>query len=214
MKMLATSEITATQEIQENYSKNNKETNEYKNPISRTIIPSLLLSIFLTISFILFVIYLLHKKILKTNSLYEHDKKANLIYRKHYDYLLVGAGLFNAVLAEHFLRNGKTVLVLERRDHIAGNCFTENKYDIDIHVYGPHIFHTSNKEVWKYINKFGEFKQTSFSPLANYDEKFEEQAISMLGRTIYKKLIKEYTEKQWERDCKELNPSIIKRLSF
>ena len=129
-------------------------------------------------------------------------------------FLLLGAGLFNAVLAEHFLRNGKTILVLERHDHIAGNCFTENKYDIDIHIYGPHIFYTSNKEVWKYINKFDEFKQTSFSPLANYDEKFEEQAISMLGRTIYKKLIKEYTEKQWERDCKELNPSIIKRLSF
>ena len=173
--------------------------------------------------------------------------------KKHYDYLLVGAGLFNAVIADHLVRRGKSILVIERRNHIAGNCYTEKKYNIDVHVYGPHVFHTSNKEVWDYIRRFGEFKQTCLMTLANYDDELyilpfnmhtfyklfgtktpeearkkiqeeidkehitkitnlEEQAISMVGRTIYEKLIKGYTEKQWERDCKDLDPSIIKRL--
>ena len=89
--------------------------------------------------------------------------------KDHYDYLLVGAGLFNAVLAEHLTRADKSVLVLEKRSHIGGNCYTKKKYNIDIHFYGPHIFHTSNKTIWEYINQFGEFKKINFTPMVFYD---------------------------------------------
>lgn len=172
---------------------------------------------------------------------------------QRYDILLVGAGLFNAVLAHHFIKQGKSVLVLEKRDHIAGNCYTYNKHNIDVHQYGAHIFHTSNEQVWNFINQFGKFNSFINSPIANYKGKIynlpfnmntfsqlfgvvtpaeaeavilnekmkelmyfpsnlEEQAIAMVGRTIYEKLIKGYTQKQWGRKCTELPPEIIKRL--
>ena len=172
---------------------------------------------------------------------------------QRYDILLVGAGLFNAVIAHHFIKQGKSVLVLEKRDHIAGNCYTYNKHNIDVHQYGAHIFHTSNEQVWNFINQFGKFNSFINSPIANYKGKIynlpfnmntfsqlfgvvtpaeaesvilnekmkelmyfpsnlEEQAIAMVGRTIYEKLIKGYTQKQWGRKCTELPPEIIKRL--
>ena len=173
--------------------------------------------------------------------------------KNHYDAILVGAGLFNAVLAWRLINEGKKVLVIEKRDHLAGNCFTYRKDDIDVHKYGAHIFHTSNLIVWNFINKFGEFNNFVNSPIANYKDEIynlpfnmntfsklfcvvtphqaeeailkekmrekmcvpsnlEEQAISMVGRTIYEKLIKGYTEKQWGRKCTELPPEIIKRI--
>lgn len=172
---------------------------------------------------------------------------------KHYDILLVGAGLFNAVLAHHFIKQGKTVLVVEKRNHIAGNCYTYNKDNIDVHKYGAHIFHTSNEQVWKFVNQFGEFNLFINSPIANYKDEIynlpfnmntfnrlygvitpeqaknqiiketrdcftdnpknlEEQAINLVGKKMYEKLIKHYTEKQWGRKCTELPPEIIKRL--
>lgn len=173
--------------------------------------------------------------------------------KEHYDVILVGAGLFNAVLAHRLIKQGKSVLVLEKRDHIAGNCYTYEQDNIDVHKYGAHIFHTSNTEVWDFVNQFGEFNNFINSPIANYKDEIynlpfnmntfsklfgvitpqqaeevilkekmkenmcvpsnlEEQAISMVGRTIYEKLIKHYTEKQWGRQCTELPPEIIKRL--
>lgn len=169
-----------------------------------------------------------------------------------YDYLVVGAGLYGAIFAHEAMKKGKTVLVLERRPHIAGNIYTEAIEGINIHKYGAHIFHTSDKKVWDYIQQFAEFNNYVNSPIANYkgeiynmpfnmntfskmwnistpDEaiakieeqrkeitsepkNLEEQAISLVGRDIYEKLIKGYTEKQWERDCKDLPAFIIKRL--
>ena len=174
--------------------------------------------------------------------------------KEHYDILLVGAGLFNATLAYNFVKQGKSVLVVEKRNHIAGNCYDEEGYAGDrIHCYGAHILHTSNKEVWDFVNKFTTFNNYINTPIANYkgeiynlpfnmntfskmfnvamptevkaiikqeiekaniDEptNLEEQAIKMVGTTIYEKLIKGYTEKQWGKSCKELSPDIIKRL--
>ncbi len=173
--------------------------------------------------------------------------------KEHYDILLVGAGLFNAVLAHHFIKQGKSVLVLEKRNHIAGNCYTERRENIDVHVYSSHIFHTSNERVWKFVNQFGEFNSFINSPIANYKDEIynlpfnmntfnrlygvitpeqaknqiiketrdcftdnpknlEEQAINLVGKKMYEKLIKHYTEKQWGRKCTELPPEIIKRL--
>ena len=171
-----------------------------------------------------------------------------------YDYLLVGAGLFNATLASLIKKNNKNakILILEKRDHIAGNIYTKDIEGIDVHIYGAHIFHTSDKNVWQYVNNFAEFNRYTNSPIAYYkgqiynlpfnmntfskmwgistaeeakkiiDEQrqeitaepknLEEQAISLVGRDIYEKLIKGYTEKQWGRDCKELPAFIIKRL--
>lgn len=168
-----------------------------------------------------------------------------------YDYIIVGAGLFGAVCAYELNKKGKKVLVLEKRNHIAGNIYTELKENINVHKYGAHIFHTSNKEIWDYINQFGEFNNFINSPIANYKgeiynlpfnmntfskiwedvktpkeakehiekEKFkgnstnlEEQTKSLVGTTIYEKLVKEYTEKQWGKECKDLPPFIIKRL--
>lgn len=168
-----------------------------------------------------------------------------------YDYLIVGAGLFGAVCAYELNKAGKKVLVIDKRNHIAGNIYTEKVENITVHKYGAHIFHTSKKEIWDYINQFGEFNNYINSPIANYkgeiynlpfnmntfskiwedvvtpedayrhieEEKYkgeptnlEEQAISLVGKTIYEKLIKEYTEKQWGKDCKELPKEIIKRL--
>ena len=171
---------------------------------------------------------------------------------KHYDYLVVGAGLFGATFAHEAVKFGKSVLVLEKRDHIGGNIYTEKIEGIDVHKYGAHIFHTSNREVWEYVNGLVEFNNFVNSPVANYKgemynlpfnmntfakmfnistpseakaaidkereevkgepKNLEEQAISLVGRTIYTKLIKGYTEKQWGRDCKDLPSFIIKRL--
>ncbi|MBO5913590.1 MAG: NAD(P)-binding protein, partial [Clostridia bacterium] len=85
-----------------------------------------------------------------------------------YDYLVVGAGLYGAVFAEQAKRCGKTVLVIDKRDHIAGNVYTKSIEDINVHIYGAHIFHTNNKEVWDYVNQFAEFNRFTNSPVANY----------------------------------------------
>lgn len=171
-----------------------------------------------------------------------------------YDYLIVGAGLFGATCANKLKQQGKKVLVIEKRDHVGGNIYTEKRDNINVHVYGAHIFHTSDKEVWDYVNSFVKFNDFINCPIADFHgEKYnlpfnmntfcqlwsdvhtpeeamakiehekseykivepqnlEEQAISLVGPTIYKKLIKEYTEKQWGRPCKELPAFIIKRL--
>ncbi len=173
---------------------------------------------------------------------------------KKYDYLIVGAGLFGATIANLAHRDNKKVLIIDKRNHIAGNIYTENIEGIHVHKYGAHIFHTDNKEVWQYINSFAEFNRFTNSPIARINDEIynmpfnmntfnklwpdvitpedaqkrineekkellniepknlEEQAISLVGRTIYEKLIKGYTEKQWNRPCTELPPSIIKRL--
>ena len=169
-----------------------------------------------------------------------------------YDYLVVGAGLYGAVFAHEAKKKGKNVLVIDRREHIAGNVYTEKTEGINVHKYGAHIFHTNNKRVWEYVNYFAEFNRFTNSPVANYKgelyslpfnmytfnkmwgvvtpeeaaakieeqrreiqgepQNLEEQAISLVGRDIYEKLIKGYTEKQWGRECKELPAFIIKRL--
>lgn len=170
-----------------------------------------------------------------------------------YDYLIVGAGLFGSIFAHEMTKKGKKCLVIERRDHIGGNVYTELEENINIHKYGAHIFHTNNKEVWQYINQFADFNRYTNSPVANYkgelynlpfnmntfyqmwgvktpeeakakiDEQkaesnirdpknLEEQAISLIGKDIYEKLVKGYTEKQWGRKCDELPSFIIKRL--
>lgn len=171
---------------------------------------------------------------------------------KHYDYLVVGAGLYGAVFAYEAKKNGKSCLVIDKRNHIAGNIYTEKRNDINVHVYGAHIFHTSDKFIWNYIQRFAEFNRYTNSPVARYKDELynlpfnmntfakmwnirtpdeamaiieeqrkeitgepknlEEQAISLVGRDIYEKLVKCYTEKQWGRDCKELPAFIIKRL--
>lgn len=173
--------------------------------------------------------------------------------KRHYDILLVGAGLFNAVLANHFIKFNKSVLVIEKRNHIAGNCYTYSKDNIDVHQYGAHIFHTSDEDIWKFVTSFGRFNNFINSPIANYKDEIynlpfnmntfnrlygvitprqaktkiiketkdcntlhptnlEEQAINLVGKKMYEKLIKHYTEKQWGRKCTELPPEIIKRL--
>ena len=172
--------------------------------------------------------------------------------QKTYDFLVVGAGLFGAVFAREAVRRGKRVLVIDRRDHIAGNCYTEDVEGIQVHRYGAHIFHTSDETVWAYVNQFARFNNFVNSPIANFhgeiynlpfnmntfsrlwqvatpaeaqaiiaaqragapDEpsNLEEQAIALVGRDIYEKLVKGYTEKQWGRDCKELPAFIIRRL--
>ena len=170
-----------------------------------------------------------------------------------YDYLIVGAGLFGATFANLAKNDGKKVMVIDKRNHIAGNIYTENIEGINVHRYGAHIFHTDYKDVWDYVNSFAEFNRYTNSPVARigneiynmpfnmntfakiWDDVFtpedalkhidkerkeiigepqnlEEQAISLVGRTIYEKLIKGYTEKQWNRDCKDLPAFIIKRL--
>ena len=168
------------------------------------------------------------------------------------DYLIVGAGLYGAVIAQKAKEAGKSVLVIEKRPHIAGNVYTEDVEGIHVHKYGAHIFHTNDKEVWDYVQQFAVFNRFTNSPVANYKGEIyslpfnmhtfskmwgvvtpeeaaakiagqraeitgepgnlEEQAISLVGRDIYEKLIKGYTEKQWGRDCKDLPAFIIKRL--
>lgn len=172
---------------------------------------------------------------------------------KKYDYLVVGAGLYGAVCAYELSQRGYTVLVIEKRSHIAGNIYTQNIDGINVHKYGAHIFHTNDKYIWDYVNSFVEFNRFTNSPLAIYKgeifnlpfnmntfyqlwgvkkpaeaariievqrselgdkspSNLEEQAISLVGRDIYEKLIKGYTEKQWGRRCSELPPFIIRRL--
>lgn len=168
-------------------------------------------------------------------------------------YLIVGAGLFGAVFAHEAAKRGHEVTVIERRDHIAGNIYTREVAGIQVHQYGAHIFHTSNDQVWQYVQQFAKFNRYTNSPVANYHgklynlpfnmntfyqmwgvttpeeaqakiaeqrqemagktpENLEEQAISLIGRDIYEKLIKGYTEKQWGRKATELPAFIIKRL--
>jgi len=170
-----------------------------------------------------------------------------------YDYLVVGAGLYGAVFAREAKNTGKSVLVIDKRPNIGGNVYTENIEGINVHKYGAHIFHTNNKKVWNYVNRFIEFNRFTNSPIANYKgelyslpfnmytfnkmwnivtpeeavarieeqkkeagiveaKNLEEQAISLVGKDIYEKLIKGYTEKQWGRECKDLPAFIIKRL--
>ena len=171
---------------------------------------------------------------------------------KKYDYILVGSGLYSGVFAWFAKQKGKKCLVLEKRDHIGGNVYCENTEGIHVHKYGTHIFHTSNKEVWQFVNSLAEFNRYTNSPVANYKgemynmpfnmntfskmwnistpaeakkiieeqkkeitgepKNLEEQAISLVGREIYEKLVKGYTEKQWGRDCTALPAFIIKRL--
>lgn len=172
-----------------------------------------------------------------------------------FDYLIVGSGLYGSVFAYMAKYYGYKCLVIEKRDVAGGNCYCEKIGDINVHKYGPHIFHTNNKEIWDFVNKFVSFNSFVNQPLAYCgDDKrlyhlpfnmntfnelwpdvitptdariklfeteipkiespknLEEQALSMVGHTIYEKLIKGYTEKQWGRDCSELSPDIIKRL--
>lgn len=172
---------------------------------------------------------------------------------KKYDYLIVGAGLFGCVFAYEAGKKGKKCLVIDKRDHIAGNIYTENKEDINVHKYGAHIFHTSNKEIWNYVNSFADFNNYINSPIARYKNEvynlpfnmntfskmwniftpqeakdiiekqkkeyatttpknLEEQALSLVGKDIYEKLVKGYTEKQWGRRATELPSFIIRRL--
>ena len=170
-----------------------------------------------------------------------------------YDYLIVGAGLFGAVFAHEAKKAGKKVLVVDKRNHIAGNIYTKEVENIQVHQYGAHIFHTSNKEVWEYVQQFAEFNRYTNTPVARYKDELynmpfnmntfsrmwgvktpqeakekieqqiyeagitepknlEEQAISLVGKDIYEKLVKGYTEKQWGRRATELPAFIIKRL--
>lgn len=170
-----------------------------------------------------------------------------------YDFLIVGAGLFGATFANLATSKGKKCLVIDKRDHIAGNCYTEKREGIEIHQYGPHIFHTSNKKVWDYITQFGNFNYFVNQPLIEREgelynlpfnmnmfrqvfgvitpkkakemidkdkteykdiepKNLEEQAIKMVGKTIYEMFVKDYTEKQWGKPCSELPADTIKRL--
>lgn len=175
-----------------------------------------------------------------------------------YDYLIVGSGLYGATFAHCAAKAGKKCLVIDKRQQLGGNVFCEKIEGINVHKYGAHIFHTSNKEVWQFVNSIVEFNRYTNSPVANYhgqlynlpfnmntfnrmwpdvltpaqaqariDEQkaeavtalngrepqnLEEQALCLVGKDIFEKLIKEYTEKQWGRDCKDLPAFIIKRL--
>lgn len=172
--------------------------------------------------------------------------------KRMYDFLIVGSGLYGAVFAQIAKSKRKTVLVIDKRQNIAGNVYTEKIEGINFHKYGAHIFHTNDKKVWDYVNRFATFNRFTNSPVANYKgelysmpfnmytfnkmwgvvtpeeaeakiteqrkeivgvpNNLEEQAISLVGRDIYEKLVKGYTEKQWGRNCKELPAFIIKRL--
>ena len=171
--------------------------------------------------------------------------------KPNYDYLIVGAGFFGSICAYELTKAGYRCLVVDKRNHIAGNCYTENQDNINIHTYGPHIFHTSNEKTWEWINQFVSFNNFTYRPVANYKgetyslpfnmwtfsklwnvthpdqakriidqqsieinepKNLEEQAIKLVGKDVYEKLIKGYTAKQWRKDPKELPKEIIKRL--
>ena len=171
-----------------------------------------------------------------------------------FDFLIVGSGLYGAVCAHELKNKGYSVLVIDKRNHIGGNVFTKQIDNINVHVYGAHIFHTSNKRVWDYVNQFADFNNFVNSPIARYKDELynlpfnmntfsrlwhdvktpeeakqriqeeincsgvlqprnlQEQAINLVGNTIFEKLIKGYTEKQWNKDCTELPSFIIKRI--
>lgn len=168
-----------------------------------------------------------------------------------YDYLIVGSGFFGSICARELTDSGKKVCVIENRNHIGGNCYTSNRDGINVHDYGPHIFHTSNEKVWEWINQYVDFNDFTLRPVANYKgetyslpfnmwtfsklwnishpyeakkiiedqssyidepQNLEEQAIKLVGRDVYEKLIKGYTEKQWRKEATELPKEIIKRL--
>lgn len=172
---------------------------------------------------------------------------------KNYDYLIVGAGLYGSVFAYEAKKRGKKCLVIDKRNHIGGNIYCENIEGINVHKYGAHIFHTSNKNIWDYVNQFATFNRFTNSPVAFYKDEvynlpfnmntfsrlwnvrtpqevkniikkqieesgikepknLEEQAIKLVGKDIYEKLVKGYTEKQWGKECKDLPAFIIKRL--
>ena len=172
---------------------------------------------------------------------------------KKYDYLIVGAGLCGSIFAYEANKRGKKCLVIDKRSHIGGNIYCEEIEDINVHKYGAHIFHTSNKDVWDYVNSFVEFNRYTNTPIANYKgelfnlpfnmntfyqlwkvktpkeaiekiqeqvrdanieepRNLEEQAIKLVGKDIYERLIKGYTEKQWGKRATELPSFIIKRL--
>ena len=169
------------------------------------------------------------------------------------DYLVVGAGLAGAAFARIMTDKGYHCIVIDKREHIAGNIYTTQLEGIEVHQYGPHIFHTDNEQVWEFVNRFAKFNHFVYSPIANYygelynlpfnmntfyqlwktktpkeakeiiarqiadishtiPQNLEEQAISLVGKDIYEKLIKGYTEKQWGKDCQKLPAFIIKRL--
>ena len=180
--------------------------------------------------------------------------------KRHYDYLIVGSGLFGATYAWKAHQAGKQCLVIDKRSHLGGNVYCENIEGINVHKYGAHIFHTSNKQVWDFVNSFVEFNRYTNSPVANYQGKLynlpfnmntfyqmwgvlepqeamkiiadqraealatieadgaseprnlEEQALVLIGKDIYERLVKGYTEKQWGRPCHQLPPFIINRL--
>ena len=179
---------------------------------------------------------------------------------QRYDYLIVGSGLFGATFAHLAHKQGKKCLVIDKRPHLGGNIYCEQIEGINVHKYGAHIFHTSNKEVWNFVNAIVEFNRYTNSPVANYKGKLynlpfnmntfyqmwgvttpeeaqakideqkaeavakmkadgvneprnlEEQAQVLIGKDIYERLIKGYTEKQWGRKCTDLPAFIIKRL--
>lgn len=172
---------------------------------------------------------------------------------KEYHFLIVGAGLYGAVFAHEMKKRGFKCLIIDKRDHIGGNVYTKKMEDIDVHWYGAHIFHTSNKNIWDYVNSFVPFNRFTNAPMAFYDgkmynlpfnmntfyqlwgaktpeeakemikkqtaenykeapENLEEQALNLVGKDIYEKLIKGYTEKQWGRKATEIPAFIIKRL--
>ena len=175
----------------------------------------------------------------------------------HFDYLIVGSGLFGATFAYRATKASKHCLVIDKRPHLGGNVYCENIESINVHKYGAHIFHTNNKQVWDFVNSIVEFNRYTNSPVANYKGKLynlpfnmntfyqmwgvttpaeakakieeqkaeaiaslngrepanlEEQALTLVGKDIFDTLIKEYTEKQWGRNCKDLPSFIIKRL--
>ena len=168
-----------------------------------------------------------------------------------YDYLIVGAGLFGATFAHEMTKKGKKCLVVDKKPHIGGLCYTEERYEINVHVYGAHIFRTDSKEVWDFVNQFAEFNRFTNCPLAKYHDELynmpvnmntlhqmfgvvtpkeakerveqdkvhfdspqnaEEYCLTTIGKTLYEKLFKEYTEKQWEKKCTELSTSILSNL--
>ena len=192
----------------------------------------------------------------RVSIIYKHDTintfKNEKWMNTMYDYLIVGSGLYGSIFAREATDKGYKCLVVDKREHVGGNVYTERVEGINVHKYGAHIFHTNNKRVWDYVNRFAVFNRFTNSPVANYKgelyslpfnmytfnkmwgvvtpeeaerkieeqrreivgepRNLEEQAISLVGRDIYEKLIKGYTEKQWGRECRDLPSFIIKRL--
>ena len=191
----------------------------------------------------------MENKTLSSGEIYSNTEADKL--DNQYDYLVVGSGLFGSVFAYEMTKIGKKCLIIEKKTHIGGNCYTENKDGINIHTYGPHIFHTNDKSIWEWINQFTEFHNYRHSPRVSYKNKtfsfpinlmtlhqlwgvntpkeaedklkevsikndnpqnLEEWILSQVGEDIYNTFIKGYTQKQWNKDPKELPTSIIKRL--